>query len=81
MSRRIEIPPETIAKARVIQRVMATPDGQQMLKAMEDVFENVPLFAEDAHRMAYRVGQRDVLQWMKSLNDLQREESVHELAG
>jgi hypothetical protein len=57
-------------KARAVQRVLLTEDGQVMMKALRDEFM-FTLAKESPHGPAYRVGTADVLAYLMQLNDFQ----------
>jgi hypothetical protein len=59
-------------KASVVQRVLATADGQEMMKFLRDEF----LYAlpkESPHGPGYRVGTADVIAYLMQMNDFKEE--------
>jgi hypothetical protein len=71
---------QAVAKAReklkrktaVVQRVLATADGQEMMKYLRDEF----LYAlpkESPHGPGYRVGTADVIAYLMQMNDFREE--------
>jgi hypothetical protein len=59
-------------KTAVVKRVLATADGQEMMKYLRDEF----LYAlpkESPHGPGYRVGTADVIAYLMQMNDFREE--------
>jgi hypothetical protein len=57
-------------KVQLIRRVGNTPDGKKLMELLTDVFEERELFDTDALKMARNLGARDVVQYLRSLLEL-----------
>lgn len=56
-----------LEKAQRFYQVFNTPNGQEVLKLLEDEFEPVNLFDDNPHRTSYNTGRRDVVQYIKQM--------------
>jgi hypothetical protein len=61
-------------KVQLMQRLLATPDGKSLMSFLVAEYEDLPLFGSTPEQTAYRVGQRDLVQRLRSLRDYNREE-------
>jgi hypothetical protein len=59
-------------KTAVVKRVLATADGQEMMKYLRDEFLYV-LPKESPHGPGYRVGTADVIAYLMQMNDFREE--------
>lgn len=64
----LEIAKEKIARnAGVIRNVLASPDGEKMMKILEDAFYHGEMYSPDPYRMAFNLGARDVVVYLRQL--------------
>lgn len=56
-------------KAQVIERVLSTPDGAEFMKLLEDTFQT-SMFDTDPVKMGYKVGQFELVEYLKSLKEV-----------
>lgn len=56
-------------KARAVANILSTPDGEEMLKAIEEEFLKEPrrLLGKDPQETGYRIGAADVVYYLKQL--------------
>jgi hypothetical protein len=54
-------------KQRSIRKVFNTADGQVLLEVLEDEFDKDILFDPDPLKMAYKLGGRDLLTYIKQI--------------
>ena len=47
---------------KALKRLMATSDGQIVIKALEQMYVSQSAFTEDPHRTIYNLGQKDFVQ-------------------
>jgi hypothetical protein len=59
-------------KAGAVQRVLATDDGQTLLRALREEFL-YSVREESPHGSGYRVGTADVVGYLMQLNDFKEE--------
>jgi hypothetical protein len=59
---------------QLIQRLNESEDGKALFSLMEQVFENRSLKGTDTHDTYYRLGQRDVVLYLRELRDYQQDE-------
>lgn len=57
------------AKAQVVQRVLATDDGREMLRILRSEFCNRLDNAKEEHQMVLNAGRMDVVAYIEMLND------------
>ena len=68
MSNLDQVKKKLAAKAAAMSRVLSSPDGQELVKALEEEFLQKPLFDPDSARQTdYNLGGRDVVIYMKQL--------------
>ena len=60
-------------KSQVIQRVMQGPDGDEFMTLLEDTFQS-SMFDADPLKMSYKVGQFELVEYLKSLKEAQIDE-------
>ena len=53
--------------ARIIARITDTQQGKDLIKLLNDVFNHTELRGEDTHDTYYRLGQRDVVEYLNVL--------------
>jgi hypothetical protein len=54
-------------KASAVQQLLANPVGRELLTILEEEFEQRELFAPDPLLMAYRLGGRDLVVYLRQL--------------
>lgn len=54
-------------KSQLVHRVAETHDGKALLDMLEQTFERRSLFDDSTNKMAYNLGQRDVVQYLREL--------------
>lgn len=54
-------------KAKVFYSVFKSSQGQEILKALEDEFDHSDIKSSDPHETYYRLGQRDVVVYIRQL--------------
>jgi hypothetical protein len=69
---RDEVKGRLARKAATVQRVLATADGQEMMRILRKEFMSV-LDQASPHGPAYRVGTADVIGYLLGLNDFREE--------
>lgn len=57
----------TLEKADKFNQLFSTPNGREVLAALEAEFEPVNLFDDNPHRTSYNAGRRDVIQYIKQM--------------
>jgi len=55
------------AKSKNFNSVFSSPQGEQVLVALEEEFNHDNIMAEDPYKTAYRLGQRDVVVYIRQL--------------
>lgn len=53
--------------AMVVQRVADTAHGKEFFALINEVFNHVELIGADTHDTYYRLGQRDVVEYLNQL--------------
>lgn len=61
-------------KAAGVSRVLTSPDGAVLMKALEDEFFNGPLLGETPERTAFNVGAREVVTYLRALINFHNKE-------
>lgn len=54
-------------KADLVQRALANDTGQAFLVMLEDTFQGGRLYDESATKMAYNVGQHELVEYLKGM--------------
>ena len=54
-------------KSRTFKSVFSSEQGQVVLQALEDEFNHVNIKSADPHETYYRLGQRDVVVYIRQL--------------
>lgn len=54
-------------KSQLVSRVVESHDGKALFDMLEQTFERRSLFDESTTKMAYNLGQRDVVQYLREL--------------
>lgn len=54
-------------KSSVVRDAFSTEAGQKLEKLLIETFEDKSLKSEDPHETYYRLGQRDVVQYLREL--------------
>lgn len=54
-------------KAKVVQRVLQSPDGQELISMLEREFLYGEMFDPSPYRTHYNLGQRDVVAYLRQL--------------
>ena len=54
-------------KSQLIHRISQSADGKALLDMLEQTFERRSLFDDSPNKMAYNLGQRDVVQYLREL--------------
>lgn len=63
-----QVKQELFKKADIVKRVLCTADGEKLLKFLEEEFDHEQIFTPgDPHHTAYRLGQRDVVVYLKQM--------------
>ena len=60
-------------RERIVKRVFETAEGQQLLALLNDTFTHGDLIGKDTHDTYYRLGQRDVVEFLNHLNSMETE--------
>ena len=58
---------EIHAKRARFKTLFASPNGQEVLKALEAEFDHVNIKSSDPHETYYRLGQRDVVVYLRQI--------------
>jgi len=59
-------------RERIIKRVCETADGQLLLALLNDTFVTADLVGKDTHDTYYRLGQRDVVEFINLINTMEQ---------
>lgn len=54
-------------KAISVHSLLTSPEGKGLMKALEEEFDGVSLKADNPYETYYRLGQRDVVMYLKQL--------------
>jgi hypothetical protein len=60
-------------KQGIIKRVLMTSDGKELMRVLEETFEERRLRGDDPYDTYYNLGQRDLVQYLKQLRDMNDE--------
>jgi hypothetical protein len=52
---------------QLLQRLGSNPDGKALIKLLRETFEDRHLRGDDPYDTYYRLGQRDVVQYLRTL--------------
>jgi len=58
---------DLLAKAAKFHDLFNTPNGKEILAALEHEFEPTAIFSDNPHRTSYNAGRRDVVQYIKEM--------------
>ena len=62
---------QIMAKAKIVMRVAATPEGQALFGVLEKTFQSSSLLEDNPQRTAYNLGQYELVQYLKDLRDIE----------
>jgi hypothetical protein len=54
-------------KAQTFNLVFSTPQGEELLKFLNEEFVYGPMFSEDSHVTAFNLGAREVVNYINSM--------------
>lgn len=57
-------------RERIVKRVCDTGEGKQLLALLNDTFVRGDLIGKDTHDTYYRLGMRDVVEFLNHLNEM-----------
>ena len=63
-------------KIQLIQRVASSPDGEELFNLLANTFDTVSLRGLDTHDTYYKLGMRDVVQYLRELRDAKTDEDI-----
>ena len=67
MTSRKEVEEAVKRKSRDFSALFSTPEGQRVLKCLDEEFNGAELRAKDPHNTYYNLGRRDVVTYIRQM--------------